>query len=91
MEARALLKGCRVVKASTGWIQPGPKQAPILDLGRPGRGVALLYAREGADLAIIYLEEEQSDAEETRDAIQSEGRQCPPPGMSPTRSSAAKQ
>lgn len=34
-----------------------------------GRAVALMYAREGADVAIVYLPEEQSDAEETRDAI----------------------
>ena len=32
-----------------------------------GRAVAVLYAREGADVAIVYLPEEQSDAEETRD------------------------
>src|SRR5437762_10115504 len=31
-----------------------------------GRAVALLYAREGARVAITYLPEEQSDADETR-------------------------
>src|SRR5512134_3695468 len=31
-----------------------------------GRAVALLFAREGADVAITYLPAEQSDAEETR-------------------------
>src|SRR6195256_583069 len=31
-----------------------------------GRAVAVLYAREGADVAIIYLKEEQVDAEETK-------------------------
>jgi NAD(P)-dependent dehydrogenase (short-subunit alcohol dehydrogenase family) len=41
-----------------------------------GRGVAVLYAREGADVAIVYLPDEQSDAEETRDAIEQEGREC---------------
>ena len=41
-----------------------------------GRAVAVLYAREGADLAIVYLPEEQSDAEETRRAVQEEGRQA---------------
>lgn len=30
-----------------------------------GRAVAVLYAREGADIAIVYLSQEQSDAEET--------------------------
>jgi NAD(P)-dependent dehydrogenase (short-subunit alcohol dehydrogenase family) len=41
-----------------------------------GRAVAVLYAREGADVAIVYLKEEQSDAEETRDAVEAEGRRC---------------
>lgn len=41
-----------------------------------GRAVALLYAREGADVAITFLPEEQSDAEETRQAIEAEGRRC---------------
>lgn len=38
-----------------------------------GRAVAVLYAREGADVAIIYLPEEQRDAEETRTAVEEEG------------------
>ena len=41
-----------------------------------GRSVAVLYAREGADVAIVYLPEEQVDAEETRDAVESEGRRA---------------
>jgi NAD(P)-dependent dehydrogenase (short-subunit alcohol dehydrogenase family) len=41
-----------------------------------GRAVAVLYAREGADVAIVYLPEEQPDAEETRDAVEREGRRC---------------
>jgi NAD(P)-dependent dehydrogenase (short-subunit alcohol dehydrogenase family) len=41
-----------------------------------GRAVAVLFAREGADVVISYLPEEQSDAEETRRAIQAEGREC---------------
>src|SRR4029078_12333765 len=41
-----------------------------------GRAVALIYAREGADVAIIYLPEEESDAEETRQAVESEGRRA---------------
>jgi len=41
-----------------------------------GRGVAVLYAREGADIAIVYLKQEQRDAEETRRAVEAEGRQC---------------
>jgi NAD(P)-dependent dehydrogenase (short-subunit alcohol dehydrogenase family) len=41
-----------------------------------GRAVAVLYAREGADVAIVYLPEEQPDAEETRRAVKAEGRRC---------------
>jgi NAD(P)-dependent dehydrogenase (short-subunit alcohol dehydrogenase family) len=41
-----------------------------------GRAVAVLYAREGADVAITALPEEQGDADETRAAIESEGRRC---------------
>ncbi|MDQ6621057.1 MAG: SDR family oxidoreductase [Pseudomonadota bacterium] len=41
-----------------------------------GRAVAVLYAREGADVAIVYLPQEQSDAEETRQAIEAAGRRC---------------
>lgn len=40
-----------------------------------GRAVAVLFAREGADVALVYLEE-HGDAEETRAAIEREGRQC---------------
>ena len=38
-----------------------------------GRAVAVLYAREGADVAIVYTEKEQRDAEETRAAVKREG------------------
>lgn len=41
-----------------------------------GRSVAVLYAREGADVAIVYLAEEQQDAEQTKQAVQKEGREC---------------
>ena len=41
-----------------------------------GRSVAVLYAREGADVAIVYLPAEQSDAEETKKAVEEEGRKC---------------
>jgi NAD(P)-dependent dehydrogenase (short-subunit alcohol dehydrogenase family) len=41
-----------------------------------GRAVAVLYAREGADVGISYLPEEQSDAEETRSAVEQEGGEC---------------
>jgi NAD(P)-dependent dehydrogenase (short-subunit alcohol dehydrogenase family) len=41
-----------------------------------GRSVAVLFAREGADVAIVYLGEEQRDAEDTRRAVEAEGRHC---------------
>ena len=39
-----------------------------------GRAVAVLFAREGADVAITYLREEESDAKETKAAVEAEGR-----------------
>ncbi|HEX8773216.1 MAG TPA: SDR family oxidoreductase [Pyrinomonadaceae bacterium] len=41
-----------------------------------GRAVAVLFAREGADVSIVYLQEEQQDAEETRRAVEQEGRRA---------------
>jgi NAD(P)-dependent dehydrogenase (short-subunit alcohol dehydrogenase family) len=40
-----------------------------------GRAVAVLFAREGADVAVAYLDE-HADAEETRRAVEQEGRRC---------------
>ena len=40
-----------------------------------GRSVAVLFAREGADVAVVYLNEHE-DAEETRRAVEAEGRRC---------------
>ncbi|TPK42517.1 SDR family oxidoreductase [Mesorhizobium sp. B2-5-4] len=40
-----------------------------------GRAVAVLFAREGADIAIVYLAEDR-DAEETKSAVEKEGRRC---------------
>jgi NAD(P)-dependent dehydrogenase (short-subunit alcohol dehydrogenase family) len=39
-----------------------------------GRAVAIMFAREGADVALVYLEVEQPDAETTQSAVESEGR-----------------
>lgn len=41
-----------------------------------GRAVATLYAREGADVAIVFLPAEKVDAEETARQIESEGRRA---------------
>ena len=40
-----------------------------------GRAVALAFAREGADVAISYLESEEADAQETARAVTATGRQ----------------
>lgn len=40
-----------------------------------GRAVAVLFAREGADVAIAYLTEDE-DAKETRRAVEEEGGRC---------------
>jgi NAD(P)-dependent dehydrogenase (short-subunit alcohol dehydrogenase family) len=41
-----------------------------------GRAVAIAYAREGADVLISYLEEEQGEARRTEDAIRDAGRKA---------------
>ena len=41
-----------------------------------GRAVAILFAREGADVAIAYLGAEEADAAETERAVRAEGRRC---------------
>jgi NAD(P)-dependent dehydrogenase (short-subunit alcohol dehydrogenase family) len=39
-----------------------------------GRAVAILFAREGADVAILHMEGEEADAATTADAVKAEGR-----------------
>lgn len=41
-----------------------------------GRSVAVLMAREGADITIVYLPEEQQDAEDTKRMVEKEQRSC---------------
>jgi len=41
-----------------------------------GRAVALAFAREGADVLISYLEEEEADADETAGVVEEAGRRC---------------
>ena len=41
-----------------------------------GRAVAIAYAREGADVAISYLPDEESDAGETAEWVRKAGRRC---------------
>jgi NAD(P)-dependent dehydrogenase (short-subunit alcohol dehydrogenase family) len=40
-----------------------------------GKSVAIYFAKEGADIAIVYLDEHQ-DAEETKGLVEAEGRRC---------------
>ncbi len=40
-----------------------------------GRSVSVLFAREGADIAICYLDEDQ-DARDTKKMVEDEGRRC---------------
>ena len=40
-----------------------------------GRSVSVLFAREGADIVICYLDEDQ-DAQETKKMVENEGRRC---------------
>ena len=40
-----------------------------------GRAVAVMYAKEGADVAILYLDEHE-DAEEAKRVVEAEGRRC---------------
>jgi len=40
-----------------------------------GRSTAVLFAREGADVAIVYLAED-NDAQETKRLVENEGRRC---------------
>lgn len=41
-----------------------------------GRAVAAQMAREGADIAIVYLPEEEPDAKDTKKLVEEAGRKC---------------
>ncbi|HEX8249683.1 MAG TPA: SDR family oxidoreductase [Pyrinomonadaceae bacterium] len=55
-----------------------PGKAAIITGGDSGigRAVALAFAREGADVLISYLSEEESDAQQTRRVVEEAGRRC---------------
>lgn len=38
--------------------------------------MAVLFAREGADVTIVYLPEEQEDAEDTKKLVEKENQSC---------------
>ncbi|OGE56942.1 hypothetical protein PENARI_c002G04250 [Penicillium arizonense] len=41
-----------------------------------GRSIAVLMAREGADITIVYLPQEQEDANKTKELVESAGHSC---------------
>lgn len=41
-----------------------------------GHAVAVLFAREGADIAIVYLAEEEPDAQNVKKEVEGHGRRC---------------
>ncbi|OBT89096.1 hypothetical protein VE02_02003 [Pseudogymnoascus sp. 03VT05] len=41
-----------------------------------GRAVAIIFAREGADVTIVFLPEEKEDAEDTKNSVEKEGKKC---------------
>ncbi len=41
-----------------------------------GRAVAVTFAKEGADVAIVYLPQEEADAKATAEAVRAQGRTC---------------
>lgn len=63
-----LYKGAEKLKGKVALITGG-------DSGI-GRSVAVLFAREGADVAFTYLKEEKRDADETTRAVEAEGRRA---------------
>jgi NAD(P)-dependent dehydrogenase (short-subunit alcohol dehydrogenase family) len=63
------VKGCDKLKGKVALITGG-------DSGI-GRAVAIAYAKEGADVAIVYLNE-HNDAKETAREVEQEGRRCLP-------------
>jgi NAD(P)-dependent dehydrogenase (short-subunit alcohol dehydrogenase family) len=61
------VKGCGKLANKTAFITGG-------DSGI-GRAVAVLFAKEGADIAIVYLSEDR-DAEDTKKVVEQYGRKC---------------
>ena len=55
-----------------------------------GRAVAVLMAREGADVTFVYLPEEEEDAQWTREQIEKAGRQTQPLALDVTKEENCK-
>lgn len=64
---RSSYKGSNKLKDKTALITGGDSGV--------GRSVAVHFAREGADIAVVYLSEDK-DAETTKRMIEDEGRRC---------------
>lgn len=60
-----------------GASQRLPEKAALITGGDSGigRAIAVAFAKEGADVAISYLDEHE-DAEETKQLVEKEGRKC---------------
>ena len=65
---RHLYKGANKLKDKVALITGG-------DSGI-GQAVAVHFAREGADVAISYMEREDVDAQKTKELVEAEGRTC---------------
>ena len=66
-ESESSTRGCGKLQGKVALITGG-------DSGI-GRAVAVAYAKEGADIAIVYLNE-HDDAKETRRLVEEQGRRC---------------
>jgi NAD(P)-dependent dehydrogenase (short-subunit alcohol dehydrogenase family) len=65
--------------SSQVWRPPPDCSRPLTASGGDsgiGRAIAILYAKEGADSFIVYLPEEEDDAQETKKRVEAEGRKC---------------
>jgi NAD(P)H-hydrate repair Nnr-like enzyme with NAD(P)H-hydrate epimerase domain len=79
---------CNAARSATSEASPHADYVPVADI-QPlvfdmccaggdsgiGRAVAVHFAREGADVAIVYLDEHK-DADETAALVEKEGRKC---------------
>ncbi|OAA36179.1 general stress protein [Beauveria brongniartii RCEF 3172] len=62
-------------KSEGGGFKPVPQAQVASDSGI-GRSIAVLFAREGSDVTIVYLPEEEQDANDAKKMVEKEGRKC---------------